>query len=163
MYEYAPQFLKKKEKMLTFGCFALGAVLFLTSAFPGVPAPWVFQVLAVVAFVPAVSVFSLCLFRRYVYTVSPREDGGADFIITEYCGKRMQLVCRISLSSVEEVAEWSNERRKAYAGRQYFAYSGVLFDEKQYAVLAEEGGVPFLIRICADDTLLRLLSGSENT
>ncbi len=167
MYEYAPQFIKKKEKLLTYGFLGLGVLLFAVSVIPGMPLPWVFQLFAVSALVPTVSIFSLCLARRYVYTVEERAGAAPDFTITEYAGKRVQVVCRVSLTSIRSVTPWTGATKATLGeekqGKQYFSYTGVLFDEGQYLVYAEECGVPLLIRICADDALLDLLGGLRST
>lgn len=165
MYEYAPQFVKKKEKRLTYGFLGLAAVLFAASMIPGLPLPWVLQLLAVFAIVPMVSIFSLCLSRRYVYTVSAEEGRAPDFVITEYYGRRRAVVCRISVASVKQVLPWERGVREKIGATapdvQFFSYTGVLFGEGQYALFAEESGVSFLLRICADDGLLRALGAGE--
>ena len=167
MYEYAPHFLKKKEKRLCYVFLGLAAILFVASAIEGLPLPWLFQTLAVAVIVPLVTVYSLCLARDYTYTVEPRENAAPDFIITEHTGKRSQVVCRISVSSISSVVpvspETKRETERGRAGKQYFSYTGVLFDERQCYVSAEECGVSLLLRICADDTLFALLGGTENT
>jgi len=166
MYEYAPHFLKKKEKRLCYGFFGLAAILFVASAIDGLPLPWLFQTLAVAAIVPMITVYSLCLSRDYTYTVQARKDAAPDFIITEHVGKRSQVVCRISVASVQRVEPLTKETKRApeksREGRQYFSYTGVLFDERQCYVYAEECDTALLLRICADDTLFSLLGGNEN-
>ena len=166
MYEYAPKLLKKKEKLLTYGFLGLGVLLFSVSFIPGLPFPWVFELLAVFSFVPMVYIFSLCLSRRYVYTVLAKSEGGVpDFVITEYYGRRQTVVCRISLASIKWIRPWdSDARRKDRKTRgmlQYFSYTGTLFGDAQYAVCAEECGISLLLRICADEELLNALGGLE--
>lgn len=166
MYEYAPKFLKRKEKQVTYGLFGVGAVLFVVSSIAGFPVPWVFQILGLAALGGAIYIYSACLARTYVYRVEDRGRETPDLIVTERVGKRVQTVCRISLASVEAVLtvgrESKEERAKKRTGRQYFSYTGVLFDEVRYDVLATECDVPLLIRICADETLLAFLGGVKN-
>ena len=159
MYEYAPQFVKRKEKLLCYGFLGLGTILFALSMTGIVPIPWVLQILAVISFIPMVSIFSLCLSRRYVYRVEEREGASPDLVITDHCGKRVTVVARISLSSIRKVIRVTGNSRREREGKQFFSYSGVLFNEAQYDVYAEECGTHLLLRICADDTLLSLLGG----
>ena len=163
MYEYAPNFLKRKEKQVTYGLFGIGAVLFVASSIAGFPIPWLFQILGLVALGGAIYIYSACITRTYVYRVEDRDRMTPDLIITERVGKRVQIVCRISLSSVQGVYPVSKETKrtleKRRAGRQYFSYTGVLFDGEQYYIEAEECDVPLLLRVCADETLLSFLGG----
>lgn len=166
MYEYAPQFVKKKEKRLCYGLFGLAAVLFVASAIDGLPFPWGFQIAALAALVPTLVIYSLTLSRSYTYRIVSDVREVPDLIVTERVGKRVQVVCRISLSSVQRVVpvtrETKRELERRGGGRQYFSYTGVLFDGSQYYVCAEECDTPLLLRICADDTLRALLESAQS-
>ena len=161
LYEYAPVFEKRKEKLLVGLSLFLAAALYLGSQIPSAPLPWLLQVLAMVPLVALVMLTSLCLLRRYVYRIEQREDGELDFIIDEYSGKRKTTVCRVAVSSVLSVDPWDASARKklseAEKGRQFFNYTGVLFDEKQFLIEIREGGTLFFVRMCADERLIALL------
>lgn len=162
IYEYAPLFAKKKEKLLTYGCLGLGLLLFATSWIPTIPYPAFFQLLGMFSLAAMILIFSLCLSKRYVYTVEETASGVPDFIITEYYGRRVTVVCRVSVTSVQVAIPWNAETRQRFSelkkGKQSFCYTGVLFDEVQSCLHIEENGMSMLVRICADDGLLRCLT-----
>ena len=163
MYEYAPVFTKKKEKLLTFGFLILGMALYLTGALiPGIPVPGLFQLLGVFCLVVMIMLFSLCLSKRYVYSVGENERGAMDFTITEYYGRRITVVCRVAVESVKAAIPVNPETRKAFlsqkAGNRGYNYTGILFDEKRWFLKIEESGESFLVQICANDDLIRLLT-----
>jgi len=161
-YEYAPRFQKKKEKLLAYGMLGLAALLLVTSYIPNAPYPGMIQMLALGAIVTMIMVFSMCIAHHYNYTIEEREDGDAEFIITEYYGKRVTVVCRVSVTSVMAAIPWNEETKKTFASQKkdkhYYVYTGVLFGEKQYCLDIEEDGTRFFVRICADETLIRMLT-----
>ena len=163
MYEYAPVFAKKKEKLLTYGFLILGMAIYLMGALiPGLPMPGLFQVVGVFCLVVMIMLFSLCLSKRYVYSIGENERGGTDFTITEYYGRRITVVCRVSVDSVKAAIPVNGETRKSFssqkAGNRGYNYTGVLFDEKRWFLKIEESGEAFLVQICANDDLIRLLT-----
>ena len=160
IYEYAPAFPKRKERLLCIASLLLGGALFGGSMFPGLSMPWILQLCAFACFVVFIMLVSLCIMRSYVYTVEERADGTPDFIITEYYGRRRTVVCRVSLSSVRSVMPYTKERAAAHGKRREsvkkFVYTAILFDEARYLVEIEEEE-RFLVCICANDGLLRIL------
>jgi membrane protein implicated in regulation of membrane protease activity len=103
VYEYAPLFEKKKEKILSGALICLAAALYIGAQIPSAPLPWLFQILAVACLSVVILLTSLCLLRRYVYRIEQKDDGELDFIIDEYTGRRKTTVCRISAASVVSV------------------------------------------------------------
>lgn len=163
MYEYAPMFEKKKEKLLTVGFLLLGLALYFTGTLiPGLPMPGLFQVLGVFALTVMILLFSLCLSRRYVYRIEEKRDGGVDFIITEYYGRRITVVCRVAVESVMTAIPVNTETRKSVASpkakNRVYNYTGVLFGEDRRYLRIEEAGECFFVQICATDDLIRLLT-----
>ncbi|MBQ8310167.1 MAG: hypothetical protein IJX80_04035 [Clostridia bacterium] len=161
-YEYAPRFPKKKEKLLAYGMLGLAALLFVTSYLPNMPYPGMIQILGLGALVAMIMIFSMCIARQYTYSIEEREGAAPDFIITEHYGMRVTVVCRVAVTSVMTVMPWNDEAKKSFAatkkGKQAYIYTGVLFDEVQYCLNIEEDGTDFFVRICADETLVRLLT-----
>ena len=49
-YEYHPTPEKRKEKLLTAFFFSLAVLFFAAAYFPGLPVPWVLQLLSVAGF-----------------------------------------------------------------------------------------------------------------
>lgn len=160
VYEYAPLFEKKKEKILSGALICLAAALYIGAQIPSAPLPWLFQILAVACLSVVILLTSLCLLRRYVYRIEQKDDGELDFIIDEYTGRRKMTVCRISAASVVSVDVWNASLKKSGLKKegQFFHYTGVLFDKTQYLVQAREMDVLLCIRICADARLLSLLT-----
>ena len=103
IYEYAPQFPKRRERLLCLFFLFLGAALFLSTYLPEIPVRWVFQLLAVASFTAMIMILGMYLMRRYVYTVTEGEGSEPDFVITEYYGRRKTVVSRVSVSSVRSV------------------------------------------------------------
>ena len=160
-YEYAPRFQKKKEKLLCYGLLGLAAALIALSYVPGVPYPGYVQLLGMGAIVAMIMIFSMCVAHHYAYRIVECENGELDFVVTEYYGKRVTVVCRVAVASVVSATPWNKETRKRFfeqkKGVPSYVYSGVLFDEAQYVLDVDEGGTRFFVRICADETLIRLL------
>ncbi|MBQ7336725.1 MAG: hypothetical protein IJW92_09675 [Clostridia bacterium] len=166
MYEYAPQFPKKREKMLALGIGATSLLFYVTSLIEGVPIPALLQLLAVCGFVAVVMLISLYILRRYSYRVEYRERAEIgsvpDLIITEQYSRRTTVVCRVSVSSVRAVMPVNGETQKKINAEKHahklYRYAGVLFGEEQYYLAIEENGELFYVHLCADAELIRLLS-----
>ena len=163
MYEYAPVFAKKKEKLLTFGLLAVGLLVCASSyvlgafdvAYYAIP-----QLLGIGCIVAMILLFSLVLSRRYVYSVEESESGGMDFVITEYYGRRRTVVCRVSVTSVRMAIPYisgGKTNAKDFDGR-FYRYTGVLFDEERYNLHIEEAGERFVVQICANKDLISILT-----
>jgi hypothetical protein len=161
MYSYSPIFNKKKEKLITLFMGIFGAVAFGVSSLPFVIFPILFQLLSIVGFGGMIMVGTLCLMRRYTYEITENDGGTLDFIITEYYGRRVTVVCRVALSSVQSVLPLRADTKEQFEalkkGRTVYTYTGVLFDEEQYLVGMEAHGERFFVRICADATLAQAL------
>lgn len=162
MYEYHPQFKKKKEKLLACFLAALGVVLYFSARIPGVLIPGVIQILAVCSFAGSILVISMCVLRSYSYQLTEGEDGRIDFLITEFYSRRKTVVCRVGLDEVISVAEIDTSKQgKAKSEKEkekVYTYTGVLFDEKRYRVEICTQNERIFVIICADQTLLDILA-----
>jgi len=163
MYAYHPQFKKKKEKMLAWFFVALGAVLYITSQYPGAPVPGILQIIGVGSLAGSILLVSMCILRSYSYEiVAGEEEGKLDFVITEHYSRRKTVVCRVGLDEVVAVVpfEESAQRKvKVEKGKEkVYTYTGVLFDEKRYCVQICTQGEQIFVIICADEALLNILS-----
>lgn len=157
MYQYNPQFKKKKEKLLSLAMAILGVVLYASSQIPNAPFPGLIQILGICALAGCILLISMCILRSYSYEiVEGKEEGKLDFVITEHYSRRKTVVCRIGLSDVVSVTpydpNWKKEKNTLYS------YTGVLFDEKRYLLEVQAHGEHFFIVICADETLLSYFS-----
>ena len=158
MYEYHPKFKKKKEKLLAWFFAALGVVLYFSAQFPGAPVPGVIQILAICSFAGCILILSMCVLRSYSYEiVEGNEEGMRDFVITEHYSRRKTVVCRVGLDDIISVIQldpkWKKEK-----GTTLYTYTGVLYDETRYLVEMQAHGEHFFVIICADQTLLKLLT-----
>ena len=162
MYEYAPRFQKKKEKLLTLDVLIIGLAVYFLSYVPGILYPAALQTAGFAGLGVAILLYSMLLSRRYAYSLEETEAGKVDFIITEYYGKRATVVCRVARDSVREVILRTGETKKKIAEEQRaksrYSYTGVLFDEERYYLCIEEAGERFVVEICASNDLLEHLS-----
>lgn len=156
MYAYHPQFQKKKEKLFSLALAILGVVLYASSQIPNAPIPGIIQILGVCALAGSILLISMCILRSYSYELVRGEGEATDFVITEYYSRRKTVVCRVGLSDVVSAVEydpnWKKEKNTVYS------YTGVLFDEKRYLLEMQAHGEHFYVIICADETLLKLLT-----
>ena len=158
MYAYHPQFKKKKEKLLAWFLVALGVILYITSQYPGAPVPGMLQIIGICSLAGSILLVSMCILRSYSYEiVEGKEEGKLDFVITEHYSRRKTVVCRVGLDDIVSVipleSEWKKEK-----GNTVYTYTGVLYDEKRYLVEMRANDEHFFVIICADETLLNLLS-----
>ena len=160
MYAYRPNFEKKKEKLLSLALALLGAVLYGSSQIPNAPFPGLIQVLGVGSFAGAILVVCMCVMRRYDYALEENEKGTVDFIITEHYARRQMTVCRVALDDVIAVALYSREWKDSILKEKHklYSYTGVLFDEKRFILEMNAHGEHFYVIICADETLVNLLT-----
>ena len=156
MYAYHPKFQKKKEKLFSLAMAVLGVVLYASSQIPNAPLPGIIQILGVCALAGSILLISMCILRSYSYELVRGEGEEVDFVITEYYSRRKTVVCRVGLDDVISVVpydpNWKKEKNTVYS------YTGVLFDEKRYLLEMQAHGEHFYVIICADETLLKLLT-----
>jgi hypothetical protein len=115
-----------------------------------------------VSAVTALALLTRYTFKSFYYTVREGDgENSLDLVVTECQGKREYAVCRIALSSIEEiiVADENNksELKKKCAGRKIFSYFVELSPKNQCYIFATECGEPLLIKLTPDQTLLSLL------
>lgn len=164
MYEYSPKTPRKKEILLSITLFCVGIVLFAVSQIPNLPFPALFQLAMLVFLTAGVLVLSLCVLRHYVYRITPRDtgDGDADFTVTEYYGRRVTVVCRVSLRDIEDITPITSQNRNAVnaavKGERVYRYTSELFDAQPYLVTIADGEERFYLRIAADQALLLKLN-----
>ena len=161
----APTPDKRREKHLVFLLTILGILLFVISGLPGMLLPGLWQLFAVASLAFAIYVLALCLLRRYVYALEPRENAPAeaplDFTVTELRGKRRTVVARFSVEDLREIRPITDGNRRAVAkemrGKRCFDYSGVLFAEPTAYIEAEVSGETVFVKILAEERFLGAL------
>ena len=162
MYEYFPKEPKKKEQMLLFGFLIGGSFLYGISQIPNLPFPAILQVVSFFLFTGAVIVLSRYLLRNYAYRIEPREGFDVcDLTVTEYCGKRISVVCRISLSDVIAVRHVTVQEARSIArlqkGKTVYDYTCRISPENLYLLTVRNGEETYDLRIVADDGLVAFL------
>ena len=161
----APTPDKRREKHLVFLLTILGILLFVISGLPGMLLPGLWQLFAVASLAFAIYVLALCLLRRYVYALEPRENAPAeaplDFTVTELRGKRRTVVARFSVEDLREIRPITDGNRRTVAkemrGKRCFDYSGVLFAEPTAYIEAEVSGETVFVKILAEERFLGAL------
>ena len=165
MYEYTPELPKRKERLIAILLLFLGLCLFGFSQVDGIPFPIIYQFLALCALAGTIILVSRYLMRFYVYSIVPREDGregdAPDFVVTEYYGRRISVVCRVSLDDIEEILPITKDTkktvRKLQKERLFYDYTADLFSQNRYLLTITDGEHRFCARLLADDTLLKWL------
>lgn len=155
MYEYFPKDPKKKELWILLGLLGTGFFLYGISQIPGLPVPAVLQLLSVILMGGVVIVLTRYLLRDFCYRIEARDGFDVpDLTVTEYCGRRITVVCRISLNDIIEVrAMTAKEARtlaKAQKGRLVYDYTCRMDPDNLYLLSVRDGEKSYDIRIVAD-------------
>ena len=159
MYEYFPKEPKKKELLILFGLLGGGFFLFGISKNPSLPFPAILQLLSVVLFCGVVVVLTRYLLRDFSYSIEPRDNIGVpDLIVREFCGKRISVVCRISLDDIIEVrsvsAKEARDLVKQRKGRCIYNYTCHITPARLYLLTVRDGETLYDLRIVADEGLI---------
>lgn len=110
MYSFESSGSRRPLHLMVAGAFAGAVILFSLSNLEGMPAPFVFQLCAVVCLTVAVYLLSVYSLRMYRYAIEPNGifdvDGMEqyDLVITEIMGKRMKVVSRVGLRDIDRPA-----------------------------------------------------------
>lgn len=165
IYEYAPVFKKKREKVTLLLCLCLSVVAFALAQVPGMLFPVLLKLLGIAMLFTSVMLLTRCLMRRYIYCVEEREgaqdSAPYDFVITEYYGNHKSVVCRISVEEIlgatpinrQTEKEFSSKRR----GKRVYSYIDLLVPENGYILDICHDDEQFFVRVVADKQLLELL------
>ncbi|MBR2925970.1 MAG: hypothetical protein IKC31_00075 [Clostridia bacterium] len=161
MYCYKPSSQKKREKGLLIALLLLAVACFGSARIPSVFLPALLRVVGAFSLMGALVVLFRYLLRSYCYAVEKREgDDGApmDFVITERYGRYASVVCRISLSEVEQIEDITPQSRKEIARRtknaRVYSYIGELLpaDARLLTLHGEDGCI--YLKIQANDALI---------
>lgn len=162
MYEYAPVLTKRKERLIAILSLFMGLMLFGFSQINGIPFPVIYQLVGIAFIAAFIILISRYLMRRYVYAIEAAgENTAPDFVVTEYYGRRISVVCRISVTDIEEILPITRENRKELRakqkGRFYYDYTADLFSQNRYLITVTDGEHHFCARILADEELIKWL------
>jgi hypothetical protein len=161
---FEPQESKKKEKLLCGGAFLLGVIATASSRIPEILFPAGLQMVGAVSLVLSAMIVAGCLVRRYVYRIEVEDDskmGTPDLTVIEYMGKRVRVVCRVSLDEVADVERITRENKerivKEMKGHPKFNYTGVLFSESMWLVRLKGSGEYTYLQILANQDFIDAL------
>lgn len=164
-YEYEDKSPKTRELILTVSFLAAGLCLLFISQIPSIGFPSLYQLGMMVCLVTSIMLFTRYFTRRYVYTVLPREgeeaEASLDFTVTEYYGRRVEVVCRISLADIAAATRVNKQNQAQISERQrkkrVYHYTSHLSSPRLCVLEVQDGEDCFFIRIQADDVLLEKL------
>lgn len=123
MYDYFPPRKNMIARVLVFGFLGFAIASFVASAF--IPSPYkaIGQALGLLFLVPMIQIVTRYVITRYLYRITPYEDGNVDLEIYAYRGgSKMQLVCRVGLEEITATAPLTEENRKAPHGLRRYNY-----------------------------------------
>ena len=107
MYSFESSGSRKPLHAMVIGALAGSAVLFSLGTLPDVPLPSLFQMGAILCATCAVYLTVRYSLRTYRYAIEPNTIVDAegveqyDLVITEITGKKMKVVCRVGLRTVD--------------------------------------------------------------
>ena len=164
MYQYTPNYTRKKEMLITTMLFCISAILITVSRLEGAPLPALWQFAAFVLLSLMITVIVRFLIRSYTYRVAPREDGvdrSLDLTVIERTGKREQVVCRVSLWDIETAERQTAENRRALKekrqGKRTWYYYTELSAPDLCQLTVQDGKDIYFVMIQADQTLFGIL------
>ena len=163
MYSYSPKTNKQREKIVCAALFAAGIAIFLPTLHPQTPLPALFQLVSLLLLTAAISVLIRYLMRNYTYAVQECDRGGdiPDFVITEQYGKRLTVVCRVSVTEVEAAMPVTEENRlqikEMTKGKRVFSYISEINPRDLYLITVRMENETVYLKIVADKTLISVL------
>lgn len=163
MYSYSPRPKKQKEKLICALLLAAGLLLFLPSCHPQTPFPMLFQLGAVIFLTVALMFGGRYLARNYTYAVEPSDDGSdrRDLVVTEQYGRRLSVVCRVSVTQIEMITPITQENKKdiavAVKGKRVFIYTSQMHPMGLRLLKIRMEEEVFYLKIDTDEYLLEML------
>ena len=160
-YEVCPKRQNHKAHRLVILFFALAAGLLVLAGFMGRFAVLV-QSLAILLLLGPIYLTGKFLNMRYLYRVSVKEDGSIDFDVFSYRGgTKMQLICRLYLWEITDVAELGEANKKPPKNIPRYAYCADMSPERALvlSVNNEDGACEVLISY--DEKLAELLKTKQ--
>ncbi len=162
IFEFIPKKNTNKLSAIT-GLLLMGAaVMFLvTMLYEEMPYRWAVQLLGICLLSMMLFIATRYLMKSFEYAVIKTDDG-EDFTVTELQGKRAVTVCRIGMSSVEQIIIVEQNDRQADTvlkstlksqKRKVFNYCADMFADKYICLLSNEGGAALAIKLSYDESL----------
>ncbi len=157
MYEYSPKEKKTREKSLFWIALVLGSFCFAVSGMEKIVLPFLYQFFAILFFAAAVVVAVRYLMRSYRYRLE-QTDRGIDLAVTEQYGKKIGVVCRISIEEIVEIraaSEMDKRETRRWIGKKWlYPYVATIHPRDLTYLLVQSNETQYLIKICADHGLI---------
>lgn len=167
MGEYTSTAKKGREIATAAMLSGVAIGVFYLSKIPGVPAPVLFQLLAVFLLVAAVFIITRYVMRRYTCRLEDNQKGSLDFVIVEHYGRRDTVVCRVYAAQIVSAVRLTKQTKKETAekrkGKRFFRYTAGFSDpDRVLAEVRSEGDdePSFFLEVAADEPFLKLLQNA---
>lgn len=172
MYSFESSGSRRPLHAMVIGALVGAAVLFSLGTLPSIPLPSLFQMGAILYATLAVYLTARYSLRTYRYAIEPNTIVDAegveqyDLVITEITGKKMKVVCRVGLRTVDHTAvrvfgrgkshdDDGEERALLCAGKKVFRYENTPVSPAScYIPIPEENSV---VVIPVDDRMVEIL------
>jgi hypothetical protein len=169
MYSFESSGSRKPLHAMVIGALVGAAVFFSVGTLPSIPLPSLFQMGAILCATLAVYLTVRYSLRAYRYAIEPNTIVDAegveqyDLVITEITGKKMKVVCRVGLRTVDHyrVTVFTRGKTDEYergllcARKKVFRYENTPISPAScYIPIPEENAV---VVIPADETMVGIL------
>ena len=175
IYEYTPPKSNKKATGVVIILFSLAAGLLLFTMLLNIPYAAILQIIAIFALTGGVFIATRYIAKSFVYSVNKNDNDSLDLDVIEVTngGKKQITVCRISLSSIQELhvinktdTTLANKEqeliKKAKQERiRIFNYCPDINPVKYSIIIGEECEEKYLIKLAADDKLCEYLNSGK--
>ena len=158
MYDYRPPRQNVTARVLTLLLFALACAAFVGAAL--MPKhPVILQSAGLLLLVPLIQIVSRYLAVRHLYRISPYESGEVDLEIFLYRGgTKMQLVCRVGLEEITQIAPLSDSNRKPPHAMRRYNYAPDIRPAQATVLSITNGDGDCEILFCPDERILQILN-----
>lgn len=167
MYAFTSTGARTSLHLIVIASFAAAVMLFSAAAVPGVPVPWVFQLVGICLGALGVYLLSRYALRSYRYEITKTDlvsaDGEnvLDLTVTQAVGNKLTVTARIGLRDVTAVEvlgrkEFRQKKTGLVGGLTLFRYENTPFEPVScYIVVPDERSV---LAIPADEGMVRFLA-----
>ena len=160
-YSYSPKAKTNNIKLITGVLFFAAVILSGLICSVEIKFEGVIGFFAILCFVGSILLLTRYVYRKQIYRIVERNADSYDLVIDEITGKNKVSVCRVALANRERAHRRDEknpaELTKAARGRKKFSYCPDLFPVGECWVFVTECGEELVLKIYADDTMLRML------
>lgn len=172
MYSFESSGSRKPLHAMVVGAMVAAVFLFTLSGYQGIPMPYLFQGVGILCASAAVYLLVRYSLKTYRYAIEPNTIVDAegveqyDLVITEIMGRKMTVVARVGLRTVDHAAvrilaresghdDDGEDRALLCAGKKVFRYENTPISPAScYIPIPEENAV---VVIPADERMMEIL------